>query len=247
MVVEVQDEGSLTESSNDDSGQNTPQLPKENPKQKSFTQKSFTQKVLGKINIFRGSKKRNSGFIENPPKDDLKISNLGIPETGDPANVDFPQLRSEASPDNTNLDNLQLKLDNSVEIDQNSNEDLPGKLKSKGRDARNSDYLQISFRDLSKPMGMCGLQSRCDEFYDKFHNTDFFSPIPPFFYGSMYSSPAITLWYLIRMQPYADGAKSIQNGAFDLPDRLFFSMEDSYRNSVEEMSDVRELIPDFFY
>jgi hypothetical protein len=94
---------------------------------------------------------------------------------------------------------------------------------------------------------MCGLQSRCDEFYDKFHNTDFFSPIPPFFYGSMYSSPAITLWYLIRMQPYADGAKSIQNGAFDLPDRLFFSMEDSYRNSVEEMSDVRELIPDFFY
>ena len=99
-------------------------------------------------------------------------------------------------------------------MDNNNNLDELGD-KIKSNENQNSDYLQISFRDLSKPMGMCGLPSRCEEFFKKFHNPDFFSPIPPFFYGSMYSSPAITLWYLIRMQPYSDGAKSIQNGHFD--------------------------------
>lgn len=43
------------------------------------------------------------------------------------------------------------------------------------------------------------------------------------------------------------GAKELQNGKFDLPDRLFFDLEDSFRCATEEISDVRELIPEFFY
>lgn len=43
------------------------------------------------------------------------------------------------------------------------------------------------------------------------------------------------------------GAKELQSGKFDLPDRLFFDLEDSFRCATEEISDVRELIPEFFY
>lgn len=42
------------------------------------------------------------------------------------------------------------------------------------------------------------------------------------------------------------GAWHLQAQRFDIPDRLFFSMAETFRNVTEEMSDVRELIPDFF-
>ena len=41
------------------------------------------------------------------------------------------------------------------------------------------------------------------------------------------------------MNPYTDGAKYLQGGKFDIPDRLFSSMSDSYKNAAGEMSDVR--------
>lgn len=51
----------------------------------------------------------------------------------------------------------------------------------------------------------------------------------------------------MRMQPYTDAAKQLQGGKFDVADRLFSSVIESYDKSVSEMSDVRELIPEFFY
>lgn len=39
----------------------------------------------------------------------------------------------------------------------------------------------------------------------------------------------------------------LQGGKFDVPDRLFSSLSDSYQNATREMSDVRELIPEFYY
>jgi hypothetical protein len=65
--------------------------------------------------------------------------------------------------------------------------------------------------------------------------------------GSHYSSPAIVFHFLIRLRPFSDGARELQSGKFDLADRLFFSIVETYRNATEELSDVRELIPEFFY
>lgn len=67
------------------------------------------------------------------------------------------------------------------------------------------------------------------------------------FFGFHYSNLPIVLQYLIRMHPYAEGAKQLQGGKFDIADRLFTSVGDSFKNATCEMSDVRELIPEFFY
>lgn len=104
----------------------------------------------------------------------------------------------------------------------------------------------FEFRNMSKPMGAVGLQSRVKFYQEKFNSKDHFADIPSYHYGSHYSSPAIVLHYLIRLSPFTEGAKSIQNGHFDLPDRLFFSVIHTFRNAVEETSDVRELIPEFY-
>lgn len=53
--------------------------------------------------------------------------------------------------------------------------------------------------------------------------------------------------YMIRLQPFTKGAKALQSGKFDLADRLFFSFAESFKGATEEISDIRELIPEFFY
>ena len=103
------------------------------------------------------------------------------------------------------------------------------------------------FRDLSKSMGALGDSERIRTFRERFEHTDVFDPVPNYHFGSHYSSPAIIMQYLIRMSPFNKGHKELQGGKFDLADRLFFSLQESYKGATEEISDVRELTPEFYY
>lgn len=106
-----------------------------------------------------------------------------------------------------------------------------------------------SFRDLTKPMG-CQNPERQAEFKERYQS---FAEMgddksPPFHYGTHYSSAMIVTSYLIRLQPFADSYLLLQGGSFDHPDRLFYSLEKTWSSaSRENMTDVRELIPEFYY
>lgn len=106
-----------------------------------------------------------------------------------------------------------------------------------------------SFRDLSKPMG-CQTPSRQAEFRDRYQS---FAEMgdqnsPPFHYGTHYSSAMIVTSYLIRLQPFVQSYLLLQGGSFDHPDRLFYSIEKTWTSaSRDNMTDVRELTPEFFY
>ncbi|KAL8996001.1 MAG: hypothetical protein Q9169_004381 [Polycauliona sp. 2 TL-2023] len=116
-----------------------------------------------------------------------------------------------------------------------------------------SDELDLtdprSFRDLTKPMG-CQTPERQADFKERYqsfaemgdHNA------PPFHYGTHYSTAMIVTSYLIRLQPFVQSYLLLQGGSFDHPDRLFYSIEKAWVSaSRENMTDVRELIPEFFY
>ena len=106
-----------------------------------------------------------------------------------------------------------------------------------------------SFRDLTKPMGCQNLERQAEfrERYQSFaemgdHNS------PPFHYGTHYSSAMIVTSYLIRLQPFVQSYLLLQGGNFDHPDRLFYSIEKAWASaSRDNMTDVRELIPEFYY
>lgn len=71
---------------------------------------------------------------------------------------------------------------------------------------------------------------------------------PPFHYGTHYSSAMIVSSYLIRLQPFVQSYLLLQGGSFDHADRLFDSVGKAWLSaSKENMSDVRELTPEFFY
>lgn len=116
-----------------------------------------------------------------------------------------------------------------------------------------SDELDLtdprSFRDLSKPMG-CQHPSRESDFRDRYQS---FAEMgddtsPPFHYGTHYSTAMIVSSYLIRLPPFVQSYLLLQGGSFDHADRLFDSIEKAWLSaSRDNMTDVRELTPEFFY
>ena len=106
-----------------------------------------------------------------------------------------------------------------------------------------------TFRDLTKPMG-CQTPERQAEFKDRYQS---FAEMgdenaAPFHYGTHYSSAMIVTSYLVRLQPFVHSYLLLQGGFFDHADRLFYSVEKAWSSaSRDNMSDVRELIPEFFY
>uniref|UniRef100_A0A182ML46 WD repeat-containing protein 55 homolog n=1 Tax=Anopheles culicifacies TaxID=139723 RepID=A0A182ML46_9DIPT len=95
------------------------------------------------------------------------------------------------------------------------------------------------YRDLCKPVGalnpdrLARLRMRFEEMAD-----------PKFLYGSHYSTPGFVLYYLVRKHP--ELMLCLQNGKFDHPDRMFNSVADAFNNCLNNMSDFKELIPEFF-
>lgn len=106
-----------------------------------------------------------------------------------------------------------------------------------------------SFRDFSKPMG-AQTPERQNEFRERYRS---FAEIGdedarPFHYGTHFSSAMIVCSYLIRLQPFVQSYLLLQGGQFDHADRLFYSIEKAWMSaSRDNMTDVRELIPEFFF
>ncbi|EOA19773.1 hypothetical protein CARUB_v10000019mg [Capsella rubella] len=114
-----------------------------------------------------------------------------------------------------------------------------------------SESLDLSdpknFRKLDKPMG-CQTSEGEEEFRKRYESWD--DPeVPKFHYGSHYSSAGIVLFYLIRLPPFSAENQKLQGGQFDHADRLFNSIKETWLSAAGKgnTSDVKELIPEFFY
>ncbi|CAG9825349.1 unnamed protein product, partial [Phaedon cochleariae] len=96
-----------------------------------------------------------------------------------------------------------------------------------------------NYRDLSKPVGALN-DARLQRLLERYHEM----PHPKFIYGSHYSTPGFVLYYLARFHPHY--VLCLQSGRFDHPDRMFNSVSDAFKNCLNNMSDFKELIPEFY-
>ena len=55
------------------------------------------------------------------------------------------------------------------------------------------------------------------------------------------------LHYLSRIQPYNEANIELHGKSMDHPERVFSSLDTSYKNALNDFTDVRELIPEFFF
>ncbi|XP_036367591.1 neurobeachin isoform X5 [Octopus sinensis] len=113
-------------------------------------------------------------------------------------------------------------------------------------ESKELDLSQPSnFRDLSKPIG--ALNPARKKFFDERYATWEHEQIPPFHYGTHYSTAAFTLNWLIRLEPFTTLFLNMQGGKFDHANRTFFSISQAWKNCQRDTSDVKELIPEFYY
>ena len=63
--------------------------------------------------------------------------------------------------------------------------------------------------------------------------------IPPFHYGTHYSTSAFVLNYLLRLEPFTTQFLALQSGKFDHPNRLFHSVKSAWDNCQRDTSDVK--------
>ncbi|XP_001983501.2 neurobeachin-like protein 1 isoform X2 [Drosophila grimshawi] len=114
-----------------------------------------------------------------------------------------------------------------------------------------SDVLDLtdprSFRDLSKPIGCINPKNEAEvrSKYDSFEDPS--GAIPKFHYGTHYSNSAGVLHYLLRVEPFTSLHVDLQSGRFDVADRQFHSIPQTWKLLMDNPNDVKELIPEFFY
>lgn len=88
---------------------------------------------------------------------------------------------------------------------------------------------------------------RLEDFIERF--STFADPsIPPFMYGSHYSTMAgVVLHFLVRMHPYASLHRQLQGGHFDVADRLFSSVPRTWEMCTgTSAAEVKELTPEWY-
>ena len=107
-------------------------------------------------------------------------------------------------------------------------------------------------RDLSQHIGMQEIteESRSrkiafDELYLNNYNNKIFNS--SFLFNTHFSNSVYISNYLIRLFPYSLLAIEIQGDGFDSPNRLFFSIKSSMKNTLSQKSDLREFIPELYY
>ncbi|XP_030380341.1 neurobeachin-like protein 1 isoform X2 [Scaptodrosophila lebanonensis] len=114
-----------------------------------------------------------------------------------------------------------------------------------------SDVLDLtdpkSFRDLSKPVGCINPKNEAEvrSKYESFEDPS--GAIPKFHYGTHYSNSAGVLHYLLRVEPFTSLHIDLQSGRFDVADRQFHSIPQTWKLLMDNPNDVKELIPEFFY
>eukprot|EP01128_Nolandella_sp_AFSM9_P008885 TRINITY_DN5541_c0_g1_i1.p1 TRINITY_DN5541_c0_g1~~TRINITY_DN5541_c0_g1_i1.p1 ORF type:complete len:533 (-),score=86.27 TRINITY_DN5541_c0_g1_i1:23-1495(-) len=106
-----------------------------------------------------------------------------------------------------------------------------------------SPYLDLTnpavYRDLSKPIGAL-TRDRLSFFQKRYREMD----TPRFMYGTHYSTPGYVLYYLVRTAP--EYMLRLQSGSFDHADRMFGSIQGSWKSVKTNVGDLKELIPEFF-
>eukprot|EP00095_Tigriopus_kingsejongensis_P009861 snap_masked-scaffold853_size88743-processed-gene-0.4 protein:Tk09861 transcript:snap_masked-scaffold853_size88743-processed-gene-0.4-mRNA-1 annotation:"neurobeachin-like protein 1 isoform x3" len=114
-----------------------------------------------------------------------------------------------------------------------------------------SDQLDLSkpetFRDLSKPIGIQN-EKHVPEVRSRFQSfEDPEGVVSKFHYGTHYSNSAMVLHYLVRVEPFTTLHIELQSGRFDVADRQFVSIPQTWKSLYDNLNDVKELIPEFFY
>ena len=194
---------------------------------------------------------------ENKMNIPIKYNSTEIKEKSSNNNIKIKKLNNSNNNsinDKNNINNNNNKVTNLIAEQFNIN-DLDINLKIQ---------LNKDIRNFTLPMGMMDLNDNCikrkNNYISKFlmqkneidnneknNNSNNNSNNKLYVYGSHYSNPVYVCHYLLRIFPFCNIGIELQGDKFDDPNRLLISVSKSFEGATSHESDVRELIPEFFY
>jgi hypothetical protein len=101
-----------------------------------------------------------------------------------------------------------------------------------------------TFRNLAVPIGALD-NRRLESMIERMESSE--QENDKCLYHSFYSSQAVVVGYLIRMEPFTSLHIELQGGRFDISARLFSSIPKAWESVKQALMDFRELTPEFFY
>ena len=117
-----------------------------------------------------------------------------------------------------------------------SNQEKNNKEKKKKNKNEEKDNLFETNQIVEKDENKNDSDSKIIELYEK-----------RYFYSSHYSNPFYVVHYMYKIFPYCCCAIELQGDGFDKRERQFISIIESWKNCMNENTDVRELIPEFYF
>ena len=111
-------------------------------------------------------------------------------------------------------------------------------------------------RDLHKHLGMQELNDKSisrKEITEETYNSSNISiddedeNKQKYLFNTHYSNPVYVCNYLIRIFPYSIISIELQGDGFDSPNRIFYSTQRTFENTLAQKSDLRECIPEMYY
>ena len=118
------------------------------------------------------------------------------------------------------------------------------------------EHIGIKERDMNKHIGLLEINeesSQRKKLIIESYNTNIDEnkfqqePTEVVLFNTYYSNPIYTCNYLIRIFPYSFIGIEFQGAGFDDPNRLFYSIPKTMKNTLSQKSDYREMIPELFY
>ncbi|KAG5848457.1 hypothetical protein ANANG_G00098650 [Anguilla anguilla] len=101
------------------------------------------------------------------------------------------------------------------------------------------ESIQISPSGALNPKRAAAFSERFESWEDE--------QVPKFHYSTHYSTAGHTLTWLQRIEPFTTFFLNFNEGQFDHPDQTFSSVSKAWRSCQRNASDVKELIPEFYY
>ena len=194
---------------------------------------------MGMLCIDKKSKKRQKGYIDTYKNMVVELYEQNL------LNIKINYGEENTEQNNTNKINRNTVSNQNINLINQENTNIMQR-------AERNESVIINYQTLPniiEPNESKNLPKIPDYKFDiekLYSNPNFEYDKIPYCFGSHFSNSMYVSHYLGRIFPYSLTLVEIQGDGFDIADRLFIRIQNSFYTACSEKCDLREIIPEFF-
>jgi hypothetical protein len=205
---------------------------------------------MGMLHIDEKSKKREEGYIETYKMMVMILSeenllNIKIKEEEDNSTEQPEQPTSNTNNNKINRNTI-VNPNTNIDIKDNNNQNKIQKLERSESVSINYQVSSLIEQNPEKDKNLPKIPDYKFDIEKLYGDLKYEYSKIPYCFGSHFSNSMYVSYYLIRIFPYSITLIEIQGDGFDVADRAFIRLQNSFYSAISEKCDLREILPEFF-